>query len=148
MNRTLKAMTIAATFAFAPSALAETFQVDLNETKALRLRNAANSVVIGNPAIADVAVHDAHLMFVTGKSFGNTNLLVFDINGRQLYSADISVTADMANTLTVTRGNARETYTCTPNCAATPQIGDSTTFFETVTSQAQTAQEAASGLDQ
>ena len=61
---------------FSQAALAAPLSVEINKTIPVHLRSAAASVVLGNQAIADVAVHDEQLIFITGKTFGNLYFLV------------------------------------------------------------------------
>ena len=122
---------------------ANPLSVGVNETTSLRLRAPAAGVVIGNPAVADVAVHDAQLLFLTGKSFGNTNIMVVDANGYQIFTSDIVVVDNTPNRLTVTRGSGNETYSCSPQCQAAPRAGDSAEFFGLIQEQNEAAREAA-----
>lgn len=106
---------VAASFIAAP-AFADYFSVDEGKTKPLRLSGSAGSVVVGNPDVADVAVHTDQLLFISGKLPGSTNLLIFDKQGRMIYSADLLVAASNDNTVTITRAGVDQTYDCTPNC--------------------------------
>jgi len=131
MKPFLKICTLsAAAFGLAQAAIAGPLSVELNKTIPIHLRGAAASVVLGSPSIADVAVHDENLLFVTGKSFGTTNLVVFDKAGRQLYSTDIVVIADEANFVTVNRSGSNYTYDCAPNCRSTMSVGDDPDHFD------------------
>lgn len=100
----------------AAPAFADSFSVDAGKTKPLRLSGSAGSVVVGNPDVADVAVHTDQLLFISGKIPGSTNLLIFDKQGRMLYSADLLVAPANENTVTITRAGIDQTYDCTPNC--------------------------------
>ena len=51
-------------------------RVALDQAVAVRLAGAANGISIGNPSIAGVSVQNDHLLFVTGRSYGSTNLIV------------------------------------------------------------------------
>ncbi len=122
------AMTTAALL-MAASASAGQFTIESGKTKPLRLKTEAASIVIGNPNIADVAVHDGQLLFVSGKTFGTTNLLIFDADGKTIYSADIVVTTNTANLVTINRAGENFTYDCAPTCRAGLSVGDSSTHF-------------------
>ena len=111
------------------TALAGPMSVELNKTFPVHLRGKAASVVLGNPKIADVVVHDDRLLFVTGKSFGTTNLLVFDKEKRQIFSSEITVIADEANLVTVNRSGSNYTYDCAPDCRPTLNVGDEAGHF-------------------
>jgi hypothetical protein len=102
----------------------------VNKTIPVHLRSAAASVVLGNQTIADVAVHDEKLIFITGKTFGTTNLLIFDKSGRQIYSTDILVVANEANVVTINRSGSNYTYDCAPTCRSTLSVGDAPEHFE------------------
>ncbi len=72
---------VAICLALAPAAMADPFKVKVDQTVTLKLNQAANSVVVGNATVADVTVHDARTLLVTGKAFGSTNLTVLDRAG-------------------------------------------------------------------
>jgi Flp pilus assembly secretin CpaC len=80
----------------APAAAADPFKLKIDETVTLKLTSPANSVVIGNATVADVAVHDPLTLLITGKAFGSTNLIVLDRAGRTIYTNQLAV-ADSAN---------------------------------------------------
>jgi len=92
-----------AALAFSLSAFADPIVIEANKSTSLKLNGSAASVVIGNPRVADVAVHDANLIFITGRTFGTTNLLVFSESGEQIYSGDVVVTTNTTNLVNVNR---------------------------------------------
>src|SRR5689334_15809720 len=51
-------------------------RVALDQAVAVRLAGSATGISIGNPSIAGVSVQNDHLLFVTGRSYGSTNLIV------------------------------------------------------------------------
>src|SRR5262245_52814758 len=75
---------IGVSLALAPAAFADPFKVSVDQTVALKLAAPANSVVIGNATVADVSVHDANTILITGKAFGSTSLLVLDRAGKAI----------------------------------------------------------------
>ncbi len=113
----------------AQAAIAGPLTVEANKTVPIKLRGSAASVVLGNQNVADVAVHDDHLLFLTGKSFGTTNLLVFDKAGNQIFSAEVVVTVNSSNLVSVNRAGANYTYDCAPECRAVTSTGDSPEHF-------------------
>ncbi len=111
--------------ALAPAVAADPFKVSVDQTLTLKLPSPANSVVIGNARVADVAVHDANTLLVTGKSFGATNIMVLDGAGRTIYENQIAVSSGGApGELTIVRGTDTFTYSCIDKCRATPTIAD------------------------
>ncbi len=106
----------------AQTAAAERISVSANRTQPLRLNAEIGSVVVGNPEVADVTVHDKHLIFVTGLGFGSTNLLVYNVQGRQVYSAELVVQAGESNFVTLNRGQEQVIFDCSPECHPTVDI--------------------------
>ena len=138
---TFSAKFLAATMVLAGAsicpAVAQTYSVESGTTMPVRLSKPASSVVIGNKNIADVAVADSQLVFLTGKSFGTTNLLILDDDNNILVSADVAVTADSASMVTVNRGGASYTYDCAQDCRDAPMIGDAQDHFSKALGQAE-----------
>ena len=109
--------------------------VEAGKAKAIKLNTNAESVIIGNPNIADVAVHDDKLLFVTGKSFGTTNLMIFDSKGNTIHSSDVVVTANTATWVSVKRAGANFTYDCAPACRPTLSAGYDSGHYDNVGEQ-------------
>ena len=117
-------------------AKAESVVVMVDHAKVVRLPEKAQTVIVGNPAIADVAIQKNGVMIVTGKSFGVTNLIALDASGTLLAESLVRVGADSDSVLTVQRGLERESYSCTPVCQPTAVLGDASRHFGEVGSQA------------
>lgn len=117
---------IAAVFVFAASspAFAREIRVALDQAFPIRLAEAAEGVAIGNPSIAGVSVQNDRFLFVTGRSYGSTNLVVVGANGRVLYSGRVTVTPDETDVVMITRGVETARLECTPLCRPRPDIGD------------------------
>ncbi len=110
--------------------------VTVDRAKVFRIEEAASTVIVGNPFIADVAMHDRFTVVVTGKSYGSTNLVILDEKGAPIIDEVIVVRASGENTVSVTRNSARQTYSCAPVCEPTLQLGDNQATFEAVAAQA------------
>lgn len=108
---------------------AETVAVMVDHAKVIRLPERAQTVIVGNPAIADVSVQKNGVMVVTGKSFGVTNLIALDAAGTLLAESLVRVGAAADSVVTVQRGLERESYSCTPTCQPSVQLGDSQKYF-------------------
>lgn len=117
------AVAIACVFAAQPAA-ARDVRVALDQAFPIRLAEPAEGVAIGNPAIAGVSVQNDRFLFVTGRSYGSTNLVVVGAEGRVLYSGRVVVTPDETDVVMVTRGNETARLECTPLCRPRPDIGD------------------------
>ncbi|KCZ92761.1 hypothetical protein HJO_07397 [Hyphomonas johnsonii MHS-2] len=121
-------------------AMAGQLSVEANKTVPVHIKGDAASIVLGNKNVADVAVHDEHLIFITGKSFGTTNLLIFNKAGDQIYSTEVVVTVNSSNLLTVNRSGQSFTYDCAPECRSIISTGDQTAYFESLMSQQRSLQ--------
>lgn len=108
----------------------ETVAVVVDHAKVIRLPENAQTVIVGNPGIADVAIQKNGVMVVTGKSFGVTNLIALDAGGKLLAESLVRVGAAVDSMVTVQRGLDRETYSCTPVCQPSVQLGDTSKFFD------------------
>lgn len=132
----------AALFMFAAPAAARDVRVSLDQAFPIRLSEPAEGVAIGNPSIAGVTVQNDMFLFVTGRSYGSTNLVVVGQNGRVLYSGRVVVTPDETDVVMVTRGVETARLECTPLCRPRPDIGDgaqSQSVNEQITSRASAA---------
>jgi hypothetical protein len=106
------------------------YSVELNKTEVVYLPANAGAVVIGNPEIADVSVHSANTIFVVGRGYGETNLVVLDASGQKIMDADIQVVNNLpAHGVRIYNGAERSTYSCAPYCQPSPVLGDSPEFI-------------------
>lgn len=98
--------------------------VDLDYARIVKIPEGAQTLVIGNPLVADVTMlKNNKLMVITGKSFGTTNLIVLDQAGGQVGESIITV-VPFNDKLIVQRGPHRESYSCKPDCRASVDLGD------------------------
>jgi len=118
--------------ALAPAAMADSFKVKVDQTVALKLAAPANSVVVGNATVADVSVHDATTLLITGKAFGTTNLVVLDRSGRTIWENTLAVGGGPESELTIVRGGGTYTFSCVDKCRPTPMVGDVPEHFQEV----------------
>lgn len=109
--------------------------VEVDRAQLLRLEEPAGSVIIGNPMIADAAIHDHKMLVITGKSFGTTNLIILDSAGREIYSKTLEVRIGSQSVVTMHKGAARQSYSCSPVCEPALLSGDSKEYFESVRDQ-------------
>lgn len=123
----------------------EAVLVLVDHAKVVRLPERAQTVIVGNPAIADVSVQRNGVMVVTGKSFGVTNLIALDGTGALLAESLVRVGAASDAVLTVQRGMERESYSCTPVCQPSAQLGDAQKYFGEVGAQATSRNAQATG---
>ncbi|WP_346906810.1 pilus assembly protein N-terminal domain-containing protein [uncultured Roseibium sp.] len=110
--------------------------VTVDRAKVFRIKEPATTVIVGNPFIADVSMHDHFTVVVTGKSYGSTNLVILDDKGEPIIDEVIIVRASEDNVVSVTRNAMRQTYTCAPVCEPTLRLGDAQAAFDTFAAQA------------
>jgi hypothetical protein len=112
----------------------------IDQATLVRLERPAAEIVVGNPSIADVSVQSGKVLVVTGKSFGETNLIVMDADGRVFVSRRLIVQEPRTGFVTIYRGYVRQTLYCSPNCTSPLVIGDNPDHFETISKEIKTKQ--------
>ena len=100
----------------APAAADAGIQVEMNQAKIVKLARPADTIVVGNPAIADAAVQDASTIILTGKGFGVTNLVVLDGDGNPIVDEQVTVVRQAVSSVRVYRRADIQTLSCTPYC--------------------------------
>ena len=117
--------------AIAAPALAEDdapITVNVNMARVLRINAPAATVIVGNPAVADVTIQDPQTLVLTGKSYGQTNLIVLDSDGSPVADTLVEVVQLQAGVVTVYQGAARTSLACAPVCQPTIMLGDQIEF--------------------
>jgi hypothetical protein len=114
----------------------DTVAVMIDHAKVVRLPERTQTVIVGNPMIADITVQRNGLVVITGKIYGVTNLIALDAGGTMLAESMISVQAPNDSVVTVQRGLERESYSCTPNCQPSILLGDANKYFSEMGGQA------------
>lgn len=80
--------------------------VPVSHAERLQIPGLAGSVVVSDPAVADALVIDRHTIYVQGKSYGRTEIVVLDREGRQIWDGDVAVITPDEGRVTVVRGPA------------------------------------------
>jgi len=110
--------------------LAGVFNVELNQTEVVRLSEPAAAIIVGNPKIADISVHSSDTIFVLGRGYGRTNLIVLNAAGQSIMDADVQVvSATGDSSVRLYSGSMRSTYNCAPYCLPAPVLGDDLEFI-------------------
>lgn len=102
--------------------------VNVNMARILRINASAATVIVGNPGIADVTIQDPQTLILTGKSYGQTNLIVLDKAGNPIADTMIEVVQMQAGVMTVYQGQARTSLSCAPVCQNIIMMGDDPGF--------------------
>ncbi|HWV02410.1 MAG TPA: pilus assembly protein N-terminal domain-containing protein [Devosia sp.] len=129
--RTLIVIALAASVALPSAVMAastDPITVKANMARILRISAPAATVIIGNPGVADVTIQDPQTLVLTGKSYGETNLIVLDSAGNPVADTMVSVVQAPSDMVTVYAGTARNTLSCQPVCQQTVTLGDDQAF--------------------
>ncbi|MEL6752106.1 MAG: pilus assembly protein N-terminal domain-containing protein [Pseudomonadota bacterium] len=135
IRMTLQAGVLAALVATPATAIAadgvrDPVKVTIDRAKVVRIARSADTVIVGNPAIADATIQDAQTIVLTGRSFGVTNLIVLDADGDPVVDETIVVNGHEHNTVRIYRQAVRETLACSPVCQPTLTMGDDQVGFQ------------------
>lgn len=109
--------------------------VQLDQAKLLKLPTGTDTIVVGNPAIADVAIQRNGVLVITGRAPGRTNFIALDQNGTIISESSVSVSAARGGTMIVQRGLDQSSYHCAPDCLPAVMLGDEDKHFNRATDQ-------------
>ena len=119
--------------------------VTLDQAKIARLPRGATTLIVGNPMIADVTMlKNNSMMVITGKGYGQTNLIAIDAQGSIVEDKEIRVLPSTALVI-LQSGGSRMSFACNPDCMPTVQLGDDDKTFKEVGEQISTRNGYASG---
>lgn len=99
-----------------------------DQTQILKLPEAPATVVVGNPAIADVTTEGSSLFFHP-RGFGVTNVLALDAEGKKLADYQVRVIFEDSYSVSMYAPGGRETFSCRRDCEPMMRIGDTTGFL-------------------
>lgn len=102
--------------------------VNVNMARVLRINAPAATIIIGNPGIADVTIQDPETLVLTGKSYGQTNMIVLDATGEPIADTLIEVVQTHDDIVTVYMGQSRTSLACEPICQPTVNMGDDVNY--------------------
>jgi hypothetical protein len=112
-----------------PASAANVVIVRMDEARIAKVPEKVATIVVGNPLIADVTLQSGGIMVITGKGYGDTNLIALDRGGNVLAEQTIQVQGPSGAVVVVYRGVERESYNCTPICERRVTLGDTPAFF-------------------
>ncbi len=119
--------------------------VTLDQAKVAKLPHGATTLIVGNPMIADVTMlKNNHMMVITGKGYGQTNLIAIDAEGSIIEDREIRVLPSKA-LVVLQSGGSRMSFSCNPDCMPTVQLGDDDKTFTEAGTQISTRNGYAAG---
>lgn len=113
----LAAAGLAGGVASVAQAQARPLNIEIDSSTRIQLRAPAGSVIVANPKIADVTVVDTNTLFITGKGYGVTEIVVVDALGRPLFQSQVVVSAGSNGTVRVWRGAQATDMACGVSCS-------------------------------
>ena len=102
-----------------------------DQSKIISLTGTPSIVVVGNPSIADATIQGQRV-FLHGRSFGTTNVVILNDNGDQLADFEIDVQLGGGNNVSLFKAGALYTYVCAADCESVMHIGDQPVYFKDV----------------
>jgi hypothetical protein len=147
MNARIAAALIfaAATLAPLPALAGTAVNILQDQAKQVSLTGEAATIVVGNPTIADVTTRGT-TVFLHGRSFGTTDVIILDADGNQLALLDVTVSRGGSSGVNVFRAGAKYSYGCAPLCESTPEPGDQKDYYTDTMGHVKLKGEAATGL--
>ncbi len=76
-------------------AQANNYTIEINKGSLVKLEKQADTIVVANPDIADVQVVTPHLVYISGRSVGETSVIVIGEGENVLMQANINVTHNL-----------------------------------------------------
>ena len=147
-RQALVATFLFATFAApATAGTGEHLQVSVDHARILKIDRPAATIIIGNPSIVDVTVHNSHTLVLTGRSYGMTNIDVLDRDGTSLIDEEVAVQSFETGTVRIYRQAERVTFACMPTCEPTVTVGDNAAAFSAASDQYNVRQSMSAGSD-
>ncbi len=99
--------------------------VGIDQAQRVQLRGPAGSVIVGNPAIADVTVVDSNTLYITGKGYGVTEIVAVDTIGRTVFQSQIVVTDGAGSgRVRIWRAGQATEMACAASCSPSVRSGD------------------------
>jgi S-formylglutathione hydrolase FrmB len=116
----------------------EMIGVNLDQAKLVKLPEGTSTVVVGNPAIADVTIQRNGVVVITGRRAGRTNFIALDKTGSIISESTVAVSVATAGRVLMRRGMDVVTYDCSTECLPAAGFGDEEKSFGRIMGQATT----------
>ncbi|WP_162918929.1 pilus assembly protein N-terminal domain-containing protein [Taklimakanibacter deserti] len=128
-----------------PALAANDVTIYADQAKIIQLTDQPGTVVVGNPSIADVTVQGERVVLM-GRTYGVTNVIILDREGKQLAALDVTVQITDKNAVHVFKAGGRMSLACAPMCEQTLQVGDELVrVFDPLAKEMQTKSDLAAG---
>ncbi|WAJ30128.1 type II and III secretion system protein family protein [Antarcticirhabdus aurantiaca] len=74
----------------------QTVRLGLDKSKVIDLPRDAHDILVANPEVADAVTRTSRRIYIFGKQIGQTNLFVFDAQGREIAVIDLRIERDIS----------------------------------------------------
>lgn len=115
-----------------------------DQTQLVKLPETPATVIVGNPAVADVTT-EGKVLFLHPRGFGLTNVIALDNQGRKLGDYLVRVVFEDGFSVSMYGPGSRQTYSCRKDCEPMMRIGDENGFFTDYASQVDNKNSLATG---
>lgn len=119
---------LAAPLAASPVRAAQQLVLVSDQTQIIKLPETPATIVVGNPAVADVTTEGSSL-FLHPRGFGLTNVIALDGEGKKIGDYAVRVVFEDSYSVSMYAPGGRQTYSCRKDCEAMMRLGDGTGFF-------------------
>lgn len=115
----------------APMELDSTVKVVADMATMVALPGEPATVVIGNALYADITLEKG-MVFIHGRQFGTTNVIVLDKDNKELANFELHVVRGGSQNLTIYKAGSAYSHVCAPVCESALQVGDNAEHFNNV----------------
>lgn len=91
-------------------------EVHLDMSRVLLLRDAPETMILGNEQLLDISFLDDRTLVLNGLNEGVTNLIAISSDGRVIENRIVRIVSDKGALTTIIRGQSRETFLCGDGC--------------------------------
>lgn len=128
----------------APMELDSSMTVVADQATMVALAGEPATVVIGNALYADITLEKG-MIFIHGRQFGTTNVIVLDKDKNELANFELHVVRGGSHNLTIYKAGSAYSHVCAPVCESALQVGDNPEHFNGVNSAIATKLGASAG---
>ena len=119
----------AAPLAGSPVQAAQQLVLVSDQTQIIKLPATPDTIIVGNPAVADVTT-EGRFLFFHPRGFGLTNVIALDNEGKKIGDYVVRVVFEDSYSVSMYAPGGRQTFSCRKDCEAMMRLGDGTGFVE------------------
>ena len=132
--RIVVALLVAAPLAGSPVQAAQQLVLVSDQTQIIKLPATPTTIIVGNPAVADVTT-EGRFLFFHPRGFGLTNVIALDDEGKKIGDYVVRVVFEDSYSVSMYGPGGRQTFSCRKDCEAMMRLGDGTGFGEDYAAQ-------------